>query len=158
MDETQQKEFDRILNLPMAELTSEAVQVLDKKYPKEDWDSYNFPAYVYTNDSVELGYKIAVKEHDFLGGLKAEEKKPGLLGKVSCYCFCDFMGHKNLLHCFWKDGKIGGKFDDHAAYCNICYGQAMLAFLWNELGASDEEIIKGMEKKFERLVKARKNK
>ncbi len=156
MDKAQQKGFDRIFNLPMGELTSKAGEVLEKKYPKENWDPYNFPAYVYTSDSVEVGYKIAVKEYDFFGGLKAEERKPGLLGTVKCYCFCDVMGHKNLLHCFWKDGKVDDKFDDHAANCNIFYGQAMLAFLLAEVGANEEEIIKGMEKNFERLVKARK--
>jgi hypothetical protein len=60
------------------------------------------------------------------------------------------MGHKNLLYCFWKDGIPRGEFDDHASNCNICYGQAMLAFLWNDLGATHEEIIKGMEKKYSR--------
>jgi hypothetical protein len=58
----------------------------------------------------------------------------------------DAMGHKNLLHCFLKDSKVGGKYDDHAVGCNICYGQAMLALLWKNAGASDEETLKGMER------------
>jgi len=62
------------------------------------------------------------------------------------------MGHKSLLYCFWKEGKPGGEFDDYAADCDICVSQAMLAFLWKNLGASDEEILKGMEKKFELLI------
>lgn len=144
MDELQQKEFGRIMNLGMAELTTEAAGLLDKTYPDEDWDAFNFPEYVYTNESVEIGYMIAVKE-------------PELLEINTCYCFCDAMGHVSLLNCFLKKKKklFGSRFDDHAADCNICYGQAMLAFLWKRVGATGEEIQAGMDKKFERLLKKR---
>lgn len=149
LDNEQQKEFNRILKLRMADLTEEAAEVLEKKYPDEDWGAYDFPEFVYTNDSVEIGYMIAVKEPDLLGNPEVAVKD----NAIPCYCFCDAMGHKSLLYCFWKDGLAGGEFDDHAADCNICYGQAMLAFLWAETGASEAEILKGMEKKFERLIK-----
>lgn len=149
MDEKQQQEFDRIAGLKMADLTRESAALLDKKYPDEDWDAWKFPSYVFTSESVEVGYKIAVKEPELLGNPDITVKEQG----IPCYCFCDAMGHKSLLHCFWKKGKAGGKFDDHAASCNICYGQAMLAFLWKNLGASDQEILKGMEKKFGHLAK-----
>jgi hypothetical protein len=144
MDERQQKEFGRIAALKMADLTREAAVLLEKKYPDEDWDAWKFPSFVFTSESVEVGYKIAVKESGLLGNPDIAVKEKS----IPCYCFCDAMGHKSLLHCFWKEGKPGGKFDDHAAGCNICYGQAMLAFLWKNLGASDQEILKGMEKKF----------
>ena len=147
-----QKDFDRIMNLSMADLTDQAARLLEKKYPDEDWDAFDFPTFVFTSDSVEVGYKIAVKEPELLGNPDIAVKEQG----IPCYCFCDAMGHKSLLHCFWKDGKPRGKFDDHAAGCNICYGQAMLAFLWKDLGASEKEILQGMEKKFERLLKQRK--
>lgn len=140
----QQTEFDRIMSLGMADLTSEARALLDDKYPDEDWAAYKFPQYVYTSDSVEFGYMIAVKH-------------PDLLAKVPCYCFCDAMGHENLLHCFLKKSIFGKKFDPHAAECTICYGQAMLAFLWADLGAADETIQKGMDKKFERLLNQQRN-
>ena len=94
----EKKEFDRILKLSLDQLTKEAGDLLDKKYPDENWDSYKFPQYVYTNDSVEAGYMVAVKV-------------PQLLKKSRCYCFCDAMGHKNLLHCFWKKGKAGKEFE-----------------------------------------------
>lgn len=149
MDERQQQEFDRIAGLKMADLTREAAALLEKKYPDEDWDAWKFPSFVFAGESVEIGYKIAVKEPELLGNPDIAVKEQG----IPCYCFCDAMGHKSLLHCFWKKGKAGGKFDDHAAGCNICYGQAMLAFLWKNLGASDQEILVGMEKKFERLRK-----
>ncbi len=126
----QQKEFDRILDLPVATLTEEAGALLEKKYPDENWDSYKFPKYVFTNDSVEVGYMIAVKV-------------PELLKKSQCYCFCEAMGHENLLHCFWKKGKAGKKLDAHGADCKVCWIQAMLAFLWKEMGASDEDISQG---------------
>lgn len=147
----QGQEFDRIMKMKMAELTTAAEELLEQKYPDEDWDQYNFPAFVYTNDSVEVGYKIAVKEPKLLGMANNDDDAQ----VIPCYCFCDAMGHKNLLYCFWKDGIHGGAFDDHASECNICYGQAMLAFLWGDLGASHREIIEGMEKKFERLLKSR---
>lgn len=135
--------FDRIFSLKMAELTQESADLLEKRYPDEDWDGYRFPKFVFTSEAVETGYRIAVKE-------------PELLKPIPCYCFCDEMGHRNLLHCFLKGGKLGGKYDDHAVTCNICYGQAMLAFLWkHKAGAGDAEILDGMEKKFERLVKER---
>lgn len=133
------QEFDRILQLKMEDLTAEASALLEKKYPDEDWDAFRFPKFVFTSDPVETGYRIAVKE-------------PDVLRKIPCYCFCDTMGHKTLLDCFLKDGEAGGAYDDHAVACNICYGQAMLAFLWKNAGASDEEIREGMEKKFEYLI------
>lgn len=152
MDERQQQEFDRIAGLKMADLTREAAALLEKKYPDEDWDAWKFPSFVFTSESVEIGYKIAVKEPELLGNPDIAVKEQG----IPCYCFCDAMGHKSLLHCFWEKGEAGGKFDDHAAGCNICYGQAMLAFLWKNLGASDQEILHGMEKKFGHLLKPEK--
>jgi len=156
LDVQQQAEFERIAGLKLAELTSESAALLEKKYPSEDWARQDFPAYVFTSDSVEIGYKIAVKEPALLGNPEIAVKGSDL--SIPCYCFCDAMGHKNLLYCFWKEGKPGGEFDDHAAGCNICVGQAMLAFLWKNLGARDEEILKGMEKKFELLLQQRERK
>lgn len=149
MDAKQQERFDRILGMSMEELTRAAQELLTEKYPDEDWEQYDFPAFVYTSDSVEAGYKIAVKKPDLLGDANTSDKQV----IIPCYCFCQTMGHKNLLHCFWKKGRVGEEFDDHAASCNICYGQAMLAFLWQSLGASHDEIIAGMEQKFSRLIK-----
>lgn len=151
MDEQQVQRFEQIRRMDMAQLSSAAEELLEQKYPDENWDQYDFPSFVYTSDSVEIGYMIAAKESQLLG----EANVSGKDMVIPCYCFCDGMGHKNLLYCFWKDGTPGGKFDDHAASCNICYGQAMLAFLWNDLGATHDEIIVGMEKKFSRLVKMR---
>lgn len=146
-DEGQRKEFDRIANMKMADLTRESAALLEKKYPEQDWEASNFPSFVFTSESVEVGYKIAVVEPELLGSANVAVMDQG----IPCYCFCDVMGHKNLLSCFWQEGKAGGTFDDHAAGCDICNGQAMLAFLWKNLGASDQEILQGMEKKFARV-------
>ncbi len=146
MDEQQVVRFAQLLAMDMPQLTSTAEKLLEQKYPDEDWDQYGFPSFVYTSDSVETGYRVAVKEPRLLGEANVSGKET----VIPCYCFCDAMGHNNLLYCFWKDGIPGGEFDDHASNCNICYGQAMLAFLWSDLGATHEEIITGMEKKYSR--------
>ncbi len=126
-----EKEFVGIGKMGERELTRKAQAVLEGKYPDENWEQHRFPKFVYINRAVLTGYKIAVKE-------------PNLLAKFRCYCLCDAMGHKNLAHCFLKNG-IPGNFDDHASECNICYSQAMRGFLWNELGAPDEEMQKAMK-------------
>ncbi len=102
MSEAQTKEFNRIASLSMPQLTEEATKALEKKYPTEDWDKQHFPQFVFTSDSTETAYKIAVKE-------------PGLLSKITCYCFCDLKGHQSLLYCFHKEGKAGGEFDPHGS-------------------------------------------
>ncbi|MCP3176960.1 hypothetical protein MJO47_07565 [Desulfuromonas sp. KJ2020] len=139
------QEFNRILNLGMADLTQESLALLDSKYPDEDWDAVKFPQYVFTSDSVEAGYMIAVKE-------------PELLKKFKCYCFCDTMGHADLSWCFLKKGKLKKGFDDHGSDCNICYGQAMMALLWQEAGFSAERMTLGFEKKFAKLIEQFGNK
>jgi len=148
MDDLQRREFDRIANLSLAELTEEASRALEKKYPEKSWSIYNFPGYTESTPSVYTAYRIAAMEPQLLGDPEIGVKD----GTLPCYCFCEAMGHRNLLYCFWKDGIAGGRFDDHAANCDICVGQAMLAFLWAELGAKREEIRAGMERKFRWLL------
>ena len=141
MESTSQNEFQRIMLLDMASLTNEAHALLQQKYPGEDWKTYNFPTYVYTNDSVAAGYQIAVK-------------KPEILKATFCYCFCNkILGHESLLSCFWKDGIVGGSFDDHASICNVCLGQAMATFLLDNSGATEEEIDKIWADKYKSRIK-----
>src|SRR5512136_818498 len=90
----QEKEFQAISKMHFKELAERSKAVLEKKYPGEQWEKYKFPKYVYINDAVLAGYKIAAKEFD-------------LLAKFHCYCFCEEMGHKNLAYCFFKQGKAG---------------------------------------------------
>ncbi len=129
-------EFQKIKNMKVRELTAAAKDALNRKYPSENWEKYHFPKYVYTNDAVQAGYKIAVKESS-------------LLAKFPCYCFCGEMGHKSLAYCFLKNG-VPGQFDDHASECNICYTQAMKAFLWNEKGAPEGEMQKTFKELYEK--------
>ena len=131
LDEAGQREFRRIGALKPNQLLFRAKGEVEKAFPGEEWKSYGFPRYVYTDESVETGYKIAVK-------------RPELLAKVPCACFCDAMGHKSLAYCFLKGGRPGD-FDDHASTCNICVTQAMLSFLWSRIGANDTEILAGMK-------------
>lgn len=128
---TKEMEFDAIGKLNLKQLTSRAKAALDKKYPGENWEKYRFPKYVYIHEAVETAYKIAVK-------------RPELLAKFPCYCFCQDMGHKNLAYCFLEKGAVG-KFDDHASSCNICVTQALAALLWDEIGATEGEMQNGMK-------------
>jgi hypothetical protein len=129
-----EKDFQSISKMSFKELTEKSKALLEKKYPGEKWEKYKFPKYVYINDSVLVGYKIAVKERD-------------LLAKFPCYCFCEASGHKNLAYCFLKNGVIG-QFDDHASGCNVCDAEAMDAFLWNELGIPLAKMLKGVKENF----------
>ncbi len=43
---------------------------------------------------------------------------PKTLAQLPCYCPCDRVGHKSLLHCY---------ADEHAAYCDICQDSALWA-------------------------------
>lgn len=134
MDKKQEREFHRVSIMPLDELTEHAQAALKKRYPDEKWEAFRFPDYVFTNESTEAAYKIAVK-------------KPELLAKIKCYCPCEALGHKSLLYCFFKNGEPP-IFDKHAVFCVTCYSEALLAFLWSETGATDDEIIEGMKKKY----------
>lgn len=127
-----EKEIQNLAKMNLKELTARSQALAAKKYAGENWEKYKFPKYVYINDSVLTGYKIAVKE-------------PRLLAQFTCYCFCEEMGHKNLSYCFLKQGTLG-KFDDHAANCNVCNAQTMHAFLLNELGVPVDRIKIEMKK------------
>ncbi len=129
--EEKEREFQKISKMNIKELSHATQAAMEKRYPNEKWEKYKFPQYVYIHPAVTLGYKIAVKE-------------PELLAKFPCYCFCQEMGHKNLSHCFLEKGEPN-KFDDHASTCNICITQAMMAFLWTEMGAKEEEIQKAFK-------------
>ena len=113
------------------DLAERSKAVLEKKYPSEQWEKYKFPKYVYINDAVLAGYKIATKESD-------------LLTKFPCYCFCEEMGHKNLAYCFLKHGVLG-QFEEHASGCNTCDAEAMQVFLWNDAGVPTARILQGLK-------------
>ncbi|MRR56300.1 MAG: hypothetical protein EG822_17675 [Deltaproteobacteria bacterium] len=66
-----------------------------------------------------------------------------MLTKIPCYCVCDQAGHKTLLDCFLKSGRQG--VIRHASYCLTCYTEAILAFLWWDLGTTESEIREGWQ-------------
>ena len=127
-----EKEFQKVKKMDIRELMSATQDLMEKKYPNENWDTYKFPKFVYIHRAVTLGYKIAVKD-------------PELLASFPCYCLCDAMGHRNLLYCFVEKGAVGGNFDEHASTCNICITEAMRGFLWKELGAPEAEMLKALK-------------
>lgn len=67
------------------------------------------------------------------------EIKPTLDG-LYCYCRCaEHMGHRSLLTCFQSD---------HGAACDVCLGQAALAYWMKNRGASLDEIRRETDQKF----------
>ncbi|HME42633.1 MAG TPA: PCYCGC motif-containing (lipo)protein [Syntrophorhabdales bacterium] len=132
-----QKEFEAIGRMKGPELVARAKALLEKKYPKEDWEKYHFPNYVYLKEQATISYKIAVKESD-------------LLSKFHCYCFCEtYLGHKNLSWCSLKGGKLSNGFEPHGAGCNTCHFESMTAFLWNDLGIDLPRMQEAMKRIYE---------
>lgn len=56
---------------------------------------------------------------------------PGVLAQQPCYCYCERQGHRGLLDCFRTE---------HAATCNICIKEALLAGRMHHDGKAAEEI------------------
>ncbi len=56
---------------------------------------------------------------------------PEVLAQQPCYCYCQRKGHRSLLDCFKTD---------HAASCNICIREALLAAQMHRQQKSAEEI------------------
>ena len=126
------EEFNKIARMNARELMVKTKEVMDAKYPQENWENYKFPKFAFIHEAVTLGYKISVKD-------------PQLLASLPCYCLCDVMGHKNLSYCFLEKGVVGGNFDEHASTCNICITEAMRAFLWKNIGATKPEMLKALK-------------
>ena len=56
---------------------------------------------------------------------------PEVLAQQPCYCYCQRKGHRSLLDCFKTD---------HAASCNICVKEALLAGQMHRQQKSTQEI------------------
>ncbi len=56
---------------------------------------------------------------------------PEVLAQQPCYCYCQRKGHRSLLDCFKTD---------HAASCNICVREALLAAQMHRQQNSAQEI------------------
>lgn len=117
-----QKEFEAIGKMNTEQLIPKAKALLEKKYPKEDWEKYHFPNFVFLKEGATIAYKIAAKEGDFLANFH-------------CYCSCEkYLGHKNLSWCMLKKGKLSNGFEPHGVVCNTCFDESMMVFLWEDLG------------------------
>lgn len=62
---------------------------------------------------------------------QAAQEIPEVLAQMPCYCHCDRIGHRSLHQCYTTD---------HAASCQICITEALLAQKLHKAGRSDEEI------------------
>lgn len=58
-------------------------------------------------------------------------KIPRVLAQQPCYCWCSHIGHRSLLDCYRSE---------HAATCDICIKEALLASRMNETGKTANEI------------------
>lgn len=141
-------QFKIVMDMPLDQLGQLSAAVLNETYPDANWASYNFPGYVYGDLATEMAYKVAAQNSSLLGIVNVGDE--GIV--IPCYCTCDSFGHDNLLYCFYKNGNPKEGFDDHGAHCAVCIRQALLAFLWNDLGATHEEIMAGMKQKFAPLI------
>ena len=138
-----------IMGMSLEELGQTSANLLEVKHPDTDWSSYNFPNYVYSDQATEIAYKVAVKHSRLLGVVNVIDDEL----VIPCYCTCDSFGHNNLLYCFYSNGDPKDGFDEHGAQCAVCVRQALLAFLWDDLGATHAEIMAGMIEKFAPLIK-----
>lgn len=67
---------------------------------------------------------------------------PGVLDGLYCHCDCsEHSGHRSLLTCFESD---------HAARCDVCLGEAELAFRMTGEDASLDEIRQAVDASFGR--------
>jgi hypothetical protein len=63
---------------------------------------------------------------------QAAKDIPQTLAQLPCYCYCDRgMGHKSLHSCFQ---------DDHAAHCDVCVNEALMAYQMQKQGRTPAQI------------------
>jgi hypothetical protein len=91
-------------------------------YFKRAEDAMPLPATVdpakFKSGSVRAAYQVA-------------REIPEVLAQRPCYCYCQRIGHRGLLDCFQTE---------HAATCNICIKEALLAGQMHREGKSAEQI------------------
>lgn len=95
-----------------------------------------FPDYVYTNPMTLKAYTYAT-EH------------PDILEQIPCYCNCGIHGskmsngepHRFLRDCFINDK---GQYDDHASYCDVCVGEAIMVETYFPYGLTNTSTTSGI--------------
>jgi Protein of unknown function with PCYCGC motif len=73
----------------------------------------------------------AFRPTDVREAYRVAKEIPGILAQQPCYCYCQRKGHRGLLDCFKTD---------HAASCDICVKEALLASQMHRQGKSAQEI------------------
>jgi len=71
------------------------------------------------------------KSADVREAYQTAKQIPEVLAQQPCYCYCQRKGHRSLLDCFKTD---------HAASCNICVKEALLAGQMHRQQKSSQEI------------------
>jgi len=67
---------------------------------------------------------------------------PEVLDNIYCYCHCQkHSGHKSLLSCYT---------DKHAAFCDVCQNEAIMAYELYKEGKDIPTIKKMVDEEFER--------
>jgi len=67
---------------------------------------------------------------------------PEVLDNIYCYCHCQkHSGHKSLLSCYT---------DKHAAFCDVCQNEAIMAYELYKEGKDIKTIKKMVDEEFER--------
>ena len=103
--------------------------------PKPDTDAAAVPVfYECAEDAVPFPSTLeptTFERADLREAYQAAKEIPGVLVQQPCYCYCQRKGHRGLLDCFKTD---------HAASCNICVREAVLADQMHRQGKSAEEI------------------
>jgi len=83
--------------------------------------------------------KVPVSQ-ETLEAYEAARRVPQVLDGIYCHCNCSkSIGHRSLLTCFESD---------HASYCGICMGEAMLAEKMHGSGNSLAQIRKAIDAQF----------
>lgn len=140
-------EFQKLMSTPLRVLTERANSVLMQKYEDNQFGGspeiaamlHGLPDFAMTNPTVTAAYRIA-------------DKRPDLLAGHTCYDpSCDERKYRNLLDTFLINGEAG-KYNRHAASCTTCCSEAILIFLWNEIGASPGDINGGLRYLFDPSV------
>ena len=71
------------------------------------------------------------QRRDIREAYQVAKEIPEVLAQQPCYCYCERKGHRGLLDCFRTE---------HAASCDICIKEALLAGQMHRQGKSTEEI------------------
>jgi hypothetical protein len=104
----------------------------------------NLPDYTFIKPAVKEAYEFAKNSQDMLNGLPC-----------NCGCMTDASSHggrlhsRGLLDCFMEgDVNNGGKWDQHASDCGLCYEDALYSKNLYDEGKTKEEIKLKLKEKY----------